>query len=151
MCAPQECKLNCSLHHVHLTVLRGSYHDTCVSTLPGECAGGATSSLQTVEEDDDEEAGMTNPTVDEVLMLDQDPEPGVDLDEEQRPRISRVSQSRRNRFIAMHSPLTGSTDLVNICLYNLSLSSPMLLPFLQIINKCQCLILTWLDIAATHQ
>ena len=29
--------------------------------------------------------------MDEVLMLDQEPEPGYDLDDVQRPRLSRVS------------------------------------------------------------
>ena len=44
----------------------------------------------TVPDEEGEEEDVQELALDEVLMLDQEPEPGIDLDDAQRPRLSRV-------------------------------------------------------------
>ena len=43
-----------------------------------------------MSEDDEEDGDLTDIAMDEALMLNQEPSPEYDLDDEQRPRISRV-------------------------------------------------------------
>ena len=42
-------------------------------------------------EEDEEDGDLSDVRMDEALMLDQEPSPEYDLDDEQRPRLSRVS------------------------------------------------------------
>lgn len=44
----------------------------------------------TVPDEEDEDEDVQELALDDVLMLDQEPEPGIDLDDAQRPRLSRV-------------------------------------------------------------
>lgn len=44
-------------------------------------------------EEDEEDGDLSDVRMDEALMLDQEPSPEYDLDDEQRPRLSRVSLS----------------------------------------------------------
>lgn len=47
----------------------------------------------TVRMEDEEDGDLTDVALDETLMLNQEPSPEYDLDDEQRPRVSRVCQS----------------------------------------------------------
>lgn len=44
----------------------------------------------TVPDEEDEDEDVQELALDDVLMLDQEPEPGIDLDDAERPRLSRV-------------------------------------------------------------
>lgn len=44
-----------------------------------------------VAEEDEEQGDLTDVAMDEALLLNQEPSPEYDLDDEQRPRISRVN------------------------------------------------------------
>lgn len=46
-----------------------------------------------VPDEDEEDGDLTDVTMDEILMLNQEPDPEYDVDDEQRPRISRVRHS----------------------------------------------------------
>lgn len=46
----------------------------------------------TVRLEDEEDEDLTDVTMDETLMLNQEPSPEYDVDDEQRPRVSRVCQ-----------------------------------------------------------
>ena len=47
----------------------------------------------TVPDEDEADGDLTDIAMGEALMLDQEPDPEYDVDDEQRPRVSRVCQS----------------------------------------------------------